>query len=72
MTEVVWRPPAAVVERANATRLVRRAGLDDYWELVRRSAADPDWFWPLVVDDLGLEFSKPWKPLAKAYRRAVK
>ena len=61
MTEVVWRPPVDVIARANATRLVRRAGLDDYWELVRRSAADPDWFWPLVVDDLGLEFSKPWE-----------
>ncbi|HEV8097864.1 MAG TPA: acetyl-coenzyme A synthetase N-terminal domain-containing protein, partial [Gaiellaceae bacterium] len=61
MTEVVWRPPTEVVERANATRLVRRAGLDDYWELVRRSAADPDWFWPLAIEDLGLEFSTPWE-----------
>ena len=61
MTEVVWRPPEEVVERANATRLVRRAGLDDYWELVRRSAADPEWFWPLAIDDLGLEFSTPWE-----------
>jgi len=57
----VWRPPPEVVERANATRLQRRAGVDDYWELVRRSAADPDWFWPLVVDDLGIEFSTPWE-----------
>jgi len=57
----VWRPPPEVVERANATRLQRRAGVGDYWELVRRSAADPDWFWPLVVDDLGLEFAVPWE-----------
>jgi acetyl-CoA synthetase len=60
VSDVVWRPPPEVVERANATRLQRRAGVEDYWELVRRSAADPDWFWPLVVDDLGLEFSTPW------------
>ena len=61
MTEVVWRPSREVVERANVTRLLRRAGLDDYRELVRRSAADPDWFWPLVVDDLGLEFARRWE-----------
>jgi acetyl-CoA synthetase len=61
VSDVVWRPPPEVVERANATRLQRRAGVDGYWELVRRSAADPDWFWPLVVDDLGLEFSTPWE-----------
>src|SRR2546430_11479947 len=40
---------------------MRRAGAADYWELVRRSAAEPDWFWPLAIDDLGLEFSTPWE-----------
>ena len=60
MTEVVWRPPPEVVERANATRLVRRAGVGDYRELVRRSAEDPGWFWPLAIEDMGLEFSAPW------------
>jgi acetyl-CoA synthetase len=60
MSTGIWRPDAATVEHANATRLVRRAGVADYPELVRRSAEDPDWFWPLVVDDLGLEFSQPW------------
>ena len=39
---------------------MRRAGVDDYRELVRRSAAEPQWFWPLVVDDLGIEFTRPW------------
>jgi acetyl-CoA synthetase len=61
VSEVVWRPPPEVVERANATRLLRRAGVDDYWELVRRSAAEPDWFWPLAIEDLGLGFSTPWE-----------
>src|SRR5438876_7119135 len=40
---------------------MRRAGAADYWELVRRSAAEPDWFWPLAIEDLGLEFSTPWE-----------
>ena len=60
MTEVVWRPDAATIERANATRLVRRAGARDYRDLVRRSVEEPDWFWPLVVEDLGIEFSRAW------------
>jgi len=60
VTEVVWRPDAATLEQANAARLMRRAGIADYAELVRRSAEDPDWFWPLVVEDLGIEFSQPW------------
>ena len=61
MTEVVWRPDEAVIERANATRLMRRAGVANYHELVRRSYEEPDWFWPLCVEDVGLEFSRPWE-----------
>ncbi len=60
MSDVVWTPDAATIEHANATRLVRRAGVDSYDELVRRSQDEPEWFWPLCVDDLGLEFSRPW------------
>jgi acetyl-CoA synthetase len=61
VSDVVWRPPAEVVERANATRLLRLAGLEDHWELVRRSAEDPGWFWPLAIEDMGIEFSAPWE-----------
>ncbi|HEY3807665.1 MAG TPA: AMP-binding protein, partial [Kofleriaceae bacterium] len=27
---------------------------------MRRSIEDPAWFWPLAVEDMGLEFSTPW------------
>src|SRR6266516_3414604 len=58
--EVVWTPSQEVLERANVVRLMRRAGIDDYRELVRRSAEDPEWFWPEAIEDMGLEFSRPW------------
>jgi acetyl-CoA synthetase len=61
VTSIVWRPDEATIEHANATRLMRRAGVSSYSELVRRSVEEPEWFWPLVVDDLGLEFSEPWR-----------
>jgi acetyl-CoA synthetase len=58
---VIWTPSEEVRERANVTRLMRRHGVDDYWELVRRSQEDPNWFWPAAVEDMGLEFAQPWK-----------
>jgi acetyl-CoA synthetase len=61
MSEIVWQPPPDVVERANATRLVRRAGLTGYPELLARSSTDPAWFWALAVEDMGLDFSTPWE-----------
>lgn len=60
MPRPVWLPPPPVVEHANVTRLLRRAGAESHAELHRRSIAEPEWFWPLVVDDLGLEFAEPW------------
>jgi acetyl-CoA synthetase len=59
--EVIWDPSREVVEHANVSRLLCRAGMDDYLELVRRSAEEPEWFWPLVVEDLGIEFFEPWE-----------
>ena len=61
MAEVLWRPDEETLARANVVRLMRRHGIESYWELVRRSQEDPLWFWPAAVDDLGLEFSRPWE-----------
>jgi acetyl-CoA synthetase len=60
MAEIVWRPSPEVLERANVVRLMRRHGIDDHRELVGRSQDDPDWFWAAAVDDIGLEFARPW------------
>jgi acetyl-CoA synthetase len=60
MADVVWRPDARTLSRANVSRLMGRHGFDDYWELVRRSQEDPEWFWPAAIEDMGLDFSTPW------------
>jgi acetyl-CoA synthetase len=60
VAEVVWTPDEETLARANVVRLMRKQGIESYWELVSRSQADPEWFWPAAVDDLGLEFSRGW------------
>ena len=59
--EVIWRPSDEVRDGSNAMRLARRLGFDDYWELVRFSAEEPERFWPEAIADMGLEFSRPWE-----------
>jgi acetyl-CoA synthetase len=61
MSDVVWRPDEETLERANVVRLMRRHGIESYWELVDRSRQEPEWFWPAAVEDLRLEFSRPWE-----------
>ena len=59
-SKFVWQPDKEVLARANVVRLMRRHGIDDYWDLVRRSQDDPEWFWPAAIEDMGLEFFQPW------------
>ena len=68
MAEVVWQPSPDVLERANVVRLMRRHGLDDYGDLLQRSQDDPEWFWAAAVEDLGIEFSRPWDAVADLSR----
>jgi acetyl-CoA synthetase len=68
MSEVVWRPDERTLEHANVVRLMRRHGYDDYWELVRRSQEDPEWFWPAAIEDMDLEFAAPWEQVVDLSR----
>ncbi len=56
----IWRPSAEQVEQANVTRLARALGAADYGALHALSVAEPERFWPAVVADLEIEFSRPW------------
>ena len=56
----IWEPTPELVEQANLTRLARRLDANGYQALHRISVDEPERFWPAVVDDLGLEFSRPW------------
>jgi acetyl-CoA synthetase len=66
--EVIWTPSAEVVERANVTRLMRAHGIGSFEELLCRSQEEPEWFWPAVVEDLGVEFAEPWEQLVDLSR----
>ena len=61
MAEFVWTPDEQTLARANVVRLMRRHGIESYWDLLRRSQKEPEWFWPAAIEDLGIEFSRPWE-----------
>jgi acetyl-CoA synthetase len=61
VSKFVWEPTRERFEQANVVRLWRKLGCDSYHDLHRLSIEDPDRFWPALIDDLGIEFSKPWE-----------
>jgi acetyl-CoA synthetase len=59
----VWTPTSEVIARSNLSRFMRTHKIAGYRDLVARSIADTDWFWKAVIDDLGIEFSRPFDTL---------
>jgi acetyl-CoA synthetase len=53
----IWHPTAEQARATNVMRFAATHGIDDYWELVKRSQDDPEWFWDSVVAHLGIEFA---------------
>src|SRR5919202_6832160 len=66
MTDFVWEPTPTYVEHANVTRLMRRHGIGDYRDLVKRSQEDIEWFWEAVIEDLGISFFEPYTKVLEA------
>ena len=67
-SEFVWQPSPEQIERANLTRLQRVLGAGDYHELHQISIEEPDRFWPALIDDLGIEFSRRWDTVVDSSR----
>ncbi len=58
MEEIVWRPTAEYVEGSNIKGFMDRWGIGTVEELYERSVADIRWFWPAVMDYLGVEWAR--------------
>jgi acetyl-CoA synthetase len=58
--DIAWRPTPEYIENSRLVAFMRRHGIQQYGELMRRSITEPDWFWTAVLDDLGIEFYKPY------------
>jgi acetyl-CoA synthetase len=59
----LWTPTQEVIDHSNIARFMKRYRIAGYHELVTRSTADIEWFWNAVVEDLGIEFYRPFQTL---------
>jgi acetyl-CoA synthetase len=71
----IWRPDRDRAAASRLGRLLAASGLaptaEGYAALHARSIADPEGFWPLVLRDLGLEWSAPYDRVLDASRGAA-
>jgi acetyl-CoA synthetase len=59
----IWRPRPEDLESSKAARFMRRHGLADAEALRARAARDPEWFYPAIIGDLGVEWFRGWDQL---------
>lgn len=55
-----WRPTEVQRSLSRVMRFAEQHGIDSYSDLVSRSQSDPGWFWAAAVEDLGIEFTRPF------------
>lgn len=57
----IWKPTDEQIKTSNVWRFMQKHGISDYWELVRKSTKDVEWFWDEVVKDLEIEWFRPYE-----------
>ena len=62
----IWKPSPVVVEYSNVARLMRRHRITTYRDLIARSTGEIEWFWRAAVEDLNIEFQRPFDALLDA------
>ena len=58
--DIVWRAAPEVIAASNIKRFIDRLQADDYEDLLRKAAADPDWFWRQTIDFVDFRFETPY------------
>lgn len=66
--DIIWRPRPDDLEHSNVARLMRRHGIADAAALRARAANDPEWFYPAILHDLGIEWFQPYRELRDTRR----
>jgi acetyl-CoA synthetase len=66
--ETIWQPRADDLEHSRVAAFMKRHGLADSARLRERAAREPEWFYPAILEDLGVEWFRPYRLLAERSR----
>ena len=58
--EILWRPTPDYVQRSRLFRFMRRHEIPDYSTLYERSVQDLEWFWEAALEEMGIEWARPY------------
>ncbi len=59
----IWTPSQNLIDEANITAFMRKHGIENYEELIRRSTEDIAWFWRSFLDEMNFVWHTPYRKL---------
>lgn len=62
LTNVVWKPQGKYLD-CRVSDFMKKEGLSDYRQLIKKSCDDTDWFWGQALDYMGFKWSKKYSTL---------
>src|SRR5688572_17018371 len=66
--EIAWRPTPEYIDQSRLKGFMDRHGIATLADLQRRSIEDPRWFWQAVLEDLQIEFYRPYSNILDTSR----
>lgn len=60
--QILWKPGKEHLESSNIARFMRKHGIETFEQLRDRSM-DVEWFWEACLEDLGVDWSRPYDRL---------
>ena len=67
LPETIWRPRPDDMENSNVARFMRRQWIPNAAILRERAANEPNWFYPAIIEDLGIEWFAPYERLYEEF-----
>jgi len=66
--KIVWEPSAELIAESNLTAFMKAHDLRSLDELQHRSTTDLPWFWNAVLEDLKIQFRRPYSSVVDLSR----
>ena len=63
MKDIIWSPSPEMIQKSNIHRFMKRHDIPDYKTLIKRSIEDIRWFWEACLEDLHMEWYRPYKKI---------
>lgn len=65
MNDIIWQPYGDYLEKSNIARFMRKHGIKNYEELLKKCSGDIAWFWDAALKDLGIEWYQPYEKVVE-------